>query len=104
MRRLARSLVSAAAILSVCAPIPARADGFVVPWVGAAFAQDPDETGGLSIGASLGTLGGGGIFGFDVDFGYTPSFFGNESSIGTNSMTTLMLDVIAGPSGESRGG
>ena len=104
VRQLARGILVAGTILLVCAPSPARADGFVVPWVGSAFGQDPDNTGRLGAGAALGTMGGGGLFGFDIDFGYTPSFFGSESAVGENSVTTLMADLIAGPSLESSGG
>jgi len=39
------------------------------------------------------------MLGFDIDFGYTPSFFGDESAVGgTNNVVTLMANLIAGPS------
>src|SRR5436190_717647 len=81
MRRLVRTLLVAGAMALVSAPMPARAEAFVVPWFGAAFSQGPDFRAAEnkpSFGAALGTMGGGGIFGFDVDFGYTPRFL--ESS------------------------
>ena len=51
----------------------------------------------------LGSVGGGGIWGFDVDFGYTPKFFGDIPGI-DNNLLTVMADVSAGPSITSRSG
>jgi hypothetical protein len=92
----------AAAILCVAAPRPAHADGLFVPWFGSAFSQDPDRTGRASFGASVGSISSADLFGFEMDFGYTPSFFGNDAALGDNAMTTLMADVIVGPSFETR--
>jgi len=91
-------------MVSVWAPAPARADGLLVPWFGSAFAKDPDENGRASVGVSYGSVSSGGVFGFELDFGYTPSFFGNTSAVGKSSMVTLMADLIAGPSFETRTG
>jgi hypothetical protein len=50
-------------------------------------------------------MGSGGIFGFDVDFGYTPSFFGKESlTTAENSLLTVTGNLLVGPSFESSSG
>ena len=104
IRRLARCLLVAGTMSCVWAPGPARADGLLVPWFGSAFAKDPDDTARASVGASYGAVSRGDLFGFELDFGYTPSFFGTTSAVGKNSMVTLMADLIAGPSFETRAG
>jgi hypothetical protein len=103
-RRLARCLLVVGTVSCVWAPAPARADGWLVPWFGSAFAQDPDDTGRASVGVSYGSVSSGDLFGFELDFGYTPSFFGTKSAVGKNSVVTLMADLIAGPSFETRAG
>jgi len=109
MQRTVRTLLVAGAIVFVGAPMLARAEGFVVPWIGTSFSQGPDFPAASSqrpsFGAALGTIGGGGIFGVDIDVGYTPSFFGPSSgSLGNNSLITAMADLILGLPIESRGG
>jgi len=104
IRRLARCLLVAGTVLCVGAPAPARADGLLVPWFGSAFAKDPDDASRTSVGVSYGAVSSGDLFGFELDFGYTPSFFGAESAVGKNSMVTLMADLIVGPSFETRAG
>jgi len=91
-------------MVCVWAPAPAHAENLLVPWFGSAFAKDPDDTARASIGVSYGSMSSAGLLGFELDFGYTPSFFGNESALGKSSMVTLMADLIAGPSFETRSG
>jgi outer membrane protein with beta-barrel domain len=101
MSRRATSLLIAGAMLLVAAPRPAGAQGFVSPWFGGAVDKDPDDTGRASFGASVGSLSSADVFGFEIDGGYTPSFFGDES-VGENSMFTLMASLVVGPSFETR--
>ena len=106
MRSVIRGLVMLGALALVSAPMPARADGFVIPWVGTTFSQ-PDfgkaKNGQVTFGGAIGTLGGGGLFGFDVDFGYTPNFAGKIPGV-KNSVLTTMIDFTAGPSITTSGG
>jgi opacity protein-like surface antigen len=45
-----------------------------------------------------------GIFGAEVDFGYSPSFFGTTSDFGNNSVINLMGNLIVGiPVGGTHG-
>lgn len=84
--------------------IPARAaaDGFFSPWAGVNFANAPADG-----RASFGLTGGGmkgGVIGGEIDFGYSPSFFGTENVFGNNNVVTLTGNVIVGiPLGGSRG-
>jgi opacity protein-like surface antigen len=80
----------------------ARADGFVVPWVGTAFGSNINN-GRATFGVSAGGMGAG-IIGGEVDFGYNPSFFGNKTDFGHNTVMNLMGNVILGiPVGGQRG-
>src|SRR2546427_12845807 len=99
----ASSLVAAFVAL---APAPARADGFVTPYIGFNFGGDSANCACLiaceetrtNWGVTFGTARG--IFGFQEDIGYAPDFFGKTAG-GDNAvlhfMTDLMVVVPAGP-------
>src|SRR5206468_11961504 len=104
IRALAIACVTSAIL--VWAVTPARADGFISPFVGFNFGGDSANCASLTScnekrldwGASIGTTRG--IFGFEEDIAYAPDFFGK--SPGTNKavlnvMIKLMLVVPAGP-------
>jgi hypothetical protein len=94
MRRAIKSLILAATIGLVCSPAPAWADGFVSPWIGTNFASEPAD-GRRALGFTAGSMGGG-VIGGEVDFGYSPSFFGEQSVFGSNNVLNLMGNVIIG--------
>ena len=94
MKRVFKSLVLTGAMAVALAPTPARADGFVTPWVGSAFGSNIDNGRG-TFGVSAGTMGAG-VIGGEVDFGYSPSFFGTQNDFGNNSVINLMGNVIVG--------
>ena len=108
MRRVFKGLLVFGAAALVLAPAQARADAFVIPFIGTTFSAPEVSSatnGKVLFGGALGGVGGGGIFGFDIDFGYTPSFFGSESTVlASNSLLTTTANLIVGPSIESRGG
>jgi hypothetical protein len=89
----------------VFAPIQARADGFVSPWIGSAFGSGDGVTNGVStseiqngqtsFGVTAGRMGKG-IIGGELDFGYSPSFFGDKTLFGTNTVIDLMANLIIG--------
>ena len=96
---------------ALAVPAQARADWFFTPYIGANLHRGGDtlgfdtKNGTVNFGGSLGFMGGG-IFGFEVDFGYAPNFFENEevTSIDGN-VTTLMGNGIIGiPIGGQTGG
>ena len=94
MRRVIKSLILTGAIALVSAPMPARADGFITPWVGSAFGSNI-QNGQTTFGVSAGGMGGG-IVGGEFDFGYSPSFFGNQSDFGRNTVIDAMANLIVG--------
>jgi opacity protein-like surface antigen len=107
MRRVIKGLLVVGALAAAFAPTPARADAFIIPFIGTAFSTGPSDfisnakNGAVTFGAALGSGGGGGIWGFDVDFGYTNKFFGDYDG---NSLFTVMADLSAGPHITSSGG
>ncbi|SRR6266850_1959891 len=100
-----RTILVAAALLASMAS-PARADGFISPFIGFNFGGDSSncasfsscEEKRLNWGASLGTVNG--VFGFEEEIGYAPQFFGKTPG-GDNAMLTLMSNLMvvipAGP-------
>jgi opacity protein-like surface antigen len=88
----------------VLAPMQARADGFVSPWIGTSFGAGSNiDNGRTTFGVSAGAMGAG-IIGGEVDFGYNPSFFGTENDFGHNTVLDLMGNVIVGvPIGGTHG-
>src|SRR5437764_563932 len=94
IERSVKSLIVATVLTLVLSPTQARADGFVMPWAGTAFGNSLN-TGQASVGVSAGGMGAG-IIGGEVDFGYSPSFFGNKSDFGNNTVIDLMGNVIVG--------
>src|SRR5712691_4884654 len=101
-----RSIFALAAAVLALSATPARADGFITPFVGFNFGGDSANCVSLTncdekrtnYGVSIGSVGK--AFGFEADFGYAPNFFGSTSG-GDNAvltfMTNLMLVIPAGP-------
>lgn len=103
MRRASLLLVFIVAMMGIVVPTQARAEGYVSPWLGVNFGNDP-ANGRAAFGASAGYMGAG-IFGAEFDLGYSPSFFGTESDFGNNSVLTGMANLIIGiPIGGTSGG
>src|SRR4029453_4934394 len=85
---------------------PARADGFIAPFIGFNFGGDSSNCASLTncedkrttFGVSLGSMGG--VFGFEREMASTPDFFGKTPG-GDNAMLTLMSNLMlvipAGP-------
>lgn len=98
--------IAAVAALVVCSASPARAEAFISPFIGfnvggdsancATFRNCEDKR--TNFGLSIGTRRG--IFGFEGDVAYAPSFFG-KSADGDNAVLTLMGSMMvvipAGP-------
>ena len=90
----------------IASAAPARADGFITPFVGFNFGGDSANCLALTNcddkrtnwGVSVGTMNG--IFGAELDLGYAPQFFA-KTDMGDNAvltlMTNLMLVLPAGP-------
>jgi hypothetical protein len=110
-----------AVVLFAGVPASASADWLFTPYVGMNWggaATGLSQSGAdfedeferrMNFGASLGWMGGG-IAGFEVDFGYSPNFFENtvgdtNFSFGDSNVTTLMANLKLGaPFGGQHGG
>jgi hypothetical protein len=75
MKCVSVNLVVAGFIAFVSVPSPARADSLFVPWLGANTGNE-NVSGLVDFGAGVGTMFDG-LIGVDLDFGYSPDFFGN---------------------------
>lgn len=105
---LKRCTVVTAVVLAIgLAPASARADWLFTPNVGASFGGSTPGNEHMTYGVSLGWMGAG-VFGWEVDFGYTPEFFGSGGIgelVSDSNVTTLMANVVLGiPVGGQRGG
>ena len=101
-----RRTTFAAAVLLVLTASPARAQGFIAPFIGFNFGGDSSNCASLTTceekrlnwGASLGTVNG--VLGFEEEIGYASQFFGKTPG-GDNAMLTLMSNLMvvipAGP-------
>jgi hypothetical protein len=92
MRRPLTALVFAGVALATSAT-PARADGFLSPYVGVNFSGDTTEN-SLVYGGALGFMGS--KAGFEIDFGYTPDFFGDDTLEVDGKLVTVMGNVLIG--------
>jgi opacity protein-like surface antigen len=99
-------LLALAAVLLALDTTPARADGFISPFIGYNFGGDSQNCVSLSNceekrtnwGVSVGTDNA--PVGFELDFGYAPDFFGraqNSDNAVLTLMGNLLLVIPAGP-------
>src|SRR5687768_9730687 len=86
-------VIAIALVALTLAPIPARADVLFIPFFGVNFGGDSGkefseafDTNQYNWGASI-TFMGGGIFGVEGDFGFSPDFYGKTEAGGSNAIT-----------------
>jgi outer membrane protein with beta-barrel domain len=93
MRRMTAGLLVLGSLMAL--PSPAKADGFVAPFVGVNFGGDTTKNSTV-FGGSIGYLGH--AAGVEAEFGYTPSFFGDSSTITVTDgkVATFMGNVLIG--------
>jgi len=102
MRGVIKVVLFCATIELVCAPTPARADGWISPFIGTNFGNNSGD-GRANFGVNAGAMGAG-IIGGELDFGYAPSFFGNAGTFGSNYVMDVMGNLIVGvPVGGTHG-
>ncbi len=102
MQRMLKVLILFATVAVVSAPALARADSYISPFIGTNVGNNSGN-GRVNVGADVGWMGAG-IIGAEVDFGYAPSFFGNQGVFGSNSVSDLMGNLIVGiPAGGTHG-
>ncbi len=109
--RLLRVLVLFGAVLAAL-PAPARADGYVAPFIGANFGGEIGrplnvslkDRSHLTYGGTLGFMGGG-VFGVELDFSYTNNFYPTSiTPEGSNNLVTFMPALVLGvPLGGQKG-
>lgn len=104
MRRALKAFILTAAVAVISAPVQARAEGYVNPWVGANWGSGNNiDNGRAAFGVNAGGMGAG-IIGGEVGFGYSPSFFGTKNDFGNNTVIDLMGNLIVGvPVGGTHG-
>jgi opacity protein-like surface antigen len=106
--RIRRTLIMAAMLCGLL-PAAARADGLFIPFIGWNFGGDAGsefsdavDSSRLNWGASLAWMGGG-VIGFEGDFGYSPDFFG-KTDLGGSKVVTGFGNVMLGiPFGGQKG-
>lgn len=91
MRAAFRGVLVATALL--LAPAVAHAQ-YVSPWA-STNAGSSFNNGRAGVGLDAGAMAGG-IVGGEVDFGYSPSFFGTTNDFGHNTVINLMGNLIVG--------
>lgn len=87
-------LVFASMLLSAT---PARADWLLTPFAGTTFGGDSDKE-KFTYGGSLAYMGAN-VVGFEMDFGYTPTFFEPGDTIefiDDSNVTSLMANLVIG--------
>ena len=98
---LRQALLIGAVTTAVLLPRAAAADGFFVPYYGAAFGGSVDEIDDTrkpaTWGACIGSMGGG-VLGFEADVSFSPDFFADsdDNILGDNSVTTVMGTMLLG--------
>jgi opacity protein-like surface antigen len=104
-----RRTLAAALLIVALTPAAARADTLLIPWFGVNFGGDAGKDFSDSLDAKQFTYGfsftwlGGGVFGFELETGYTNDFFG-KTDVGGSSVLTLTGNVmIAVPFGGQQG-
>jgi hypothetical protein len=102
-------VIAAALVAIAFAPVPARADVLFIPFFGVNFGGDSGkqfseafDTSQYNWGASIAFMGGG-VFGFEGDFGYSPDFYGKTEAGGSNAFTATGNLVLGIPFGGQQG-
>ena len=103
-----RVIATALAAITL-APVPAHADVLFVPFFGVNFGGDSGkefteafDTSQYNWGASIAFMGGG-VFGFEGDFGFSPDFYGKTELGGSSAFTATGNLVLGIPFGGQSG-
>ena len=102
-------VIAAALVAIMLAPVPARADVLFVPFFGVNLGGDSGkefseafDSNQFNYGASI-TFMGGGIFGVEGDFGFSPDFYGKTDVGGSSAITATGNLVLGIPFGGQQG-
>ena len=106
---LSTRVIAISLVAITLAPVPARADILLIPFFGVNFGGDSDteiseafDSSQYNWGASI-TFMGGGIFGFEGDFGFSPDFYGKTDVGGSNVLTATGNLIVGIPFGGQQG-
>ena len=106
---LATRVIVTALVAITFAPVPAQADTMLIPFFGVNFGGDSGkelsegfDTNQFNYGLSIGFMGGG-VFGVEGDFGYSPDFYGKTDLGGSNAFTATGNLLIGIPFGGQQG-
>ena len=100
---LSRFIVAAFVITLTMLPARAYADAWFNAYLGSVFggatgeglSEAVENNSNTTYGVNLGGMGGG-IFGGEFDFGYTPKFFGADAAVDSSSVTTAHGSLLLG--------
>ena len=106
---LSTRVIGTALVAIMLAPVPARADTLLIPFFGVNFGGDAGkefseafDTSQYNWGGSI-TFMGGGVFGVEGDFGFSPDFYG-KTDVGGSSVFTATGNLVIGiPFGGQQG-
>ena len=106
---LSTRAIATALVAMTLAPVPARADTLFIPFFGVNVGGDSGkkfseafDTSQFNWGASISFMGGG-VFGVEGDFGYSPDFYGKTDVGGSNVLTATGNLIIGVPFGGQHG-
>ena len=88
-------IASILAVFLMTPAAPARADIVLTPYVGSLFGGDLDDNSGPAFGATAAFMGGG-IFGAEIGFNYTPEFASATLVSPEISQASFMGNLIVG--------
>lgn len=101
MARISVSTLLLTLLLSIAGATPARAEGFISPFIGYDFSGDSGcpsisncEDKHLNWGIGVGAVGG--LFGVEAEFAFIPNFFGEVPGT-ENSVFTFMGNFLLAP-------
>jgi hypothetical protein len=102
-------IIATALVAIALTAVPARADVLFIPYFGVNFGGDSGkefseafDTSQFNWGASIGFMGGG-VFGFEGDFGFSPDFYGKTEIGGSNAFTATGNLLLGVPFGGQQG-
>jgi outer membrane protein with beta-barrel domain len=102
MRGALKAFIATASVMVALAPAVAHAEGYISPWA-STQAGSNFNNGRAGFGFDAGGMGAG-VIGGELDFGYSPSFFGTDNDFGHNTVINLMPNLIVGvPIGGTHG-
>ena len=102
-------VIAAALVAITLAPVPARADVLFIPFFGVNLGGDSGkefseafDSNQFNWGASISFMGGG-VFGVEGDFGFSPDFYGKTDAGGSNALTMTGNLILGIPFGGQQG-